>query len=397
MSKNEENAIVVKNLSKSFRLPHEQSSGLKQSIVNFFKKKKGYEIQEVLKNISFEVKKGDFFGIVGRNGSGKSTLLKLLAGIYNTDEGSISINGSIIPFIELGVGFNPELTGRENIFLNGALLGFSRKEMEAMYDDIVEFAELEKIMDQKLKNYSSGMQVRLAFSIAIKAQGDILILDEVLAVGDEAFQRKCERYFKDIKKDKNKTVILVTHSMANVEKYCNKAMMLHDGQIKSMGNPEDVSNEYNLENLNIPLPIEDKEKENTKNDSVIKDLKVKILSNRQVSQNDNIEISVSYTVSNYVPTIIKLSLYDIDRNTPIFATASPIIQDQNVSMKLKTNFSSINDTNMKVSVSVRDKDYGILAFVPEKKSPLMSFKRTDYPNSKIKTTWAMLFDRGEWS
>src|SRR6185369_1020349 len=157
-----------------------------------------YERQQVLKQVSFEIKKGEFFGIVGRNGSGKSTLLKLLAGIYVPDKGYIQVNGSLTPFIELGVGFNPELTGRENIFLNGALLGFDHKKVESIYDSIVDFAELHRFMDQKLKNYSSGMQVRLAFSIAIQAKTDILVLDEVLAVGDADFQRKCLQYFTQL-------------------------------------------------------------------------------------------------------------------------------------------------------------------------------------------------------
>ena len=181
MSQKDEVAIKVSHVSKSFKLPHEKSNSVKSIVVNPLKKRT-YERQEVLKDINFEIKKGEFFGIVGRNGSGKSTLLKLLAGIYSPDKGSIQVNGKLTPFIELGVGFNPELTGRENVFLNGALLGFNRKEMSTMYDEIVEFAELEKFMDQKLKNYSSGMQVRLAFSIAIRAKSDILILDEVLAV-----------------------------------------------------------------------------------------------------------------------------------------------------------------------------------------------------------------------
>jgi ABC-type polysaccharide/polyol phosphate transport system ATPase subunit len=251
-------AIKVSNLHKSFKLPHETTSGAKQALLNIFKKnkKKGYEIQHVLKGIDFTVNKGDFFGIVGRNGSGKSTLLKLLSGIYSPNEGEIVADGSIVPFIELGVGFNPELTGRENIFLNGALLGFSRNEMLAMYDEIVEFAELEKFMDQKLKNYSSGMQVRLAFSIAIKAQGDILILDEVLAVGDEDFQRKCNNFFAQIKKDKSKTVILVTHSMGDVKRYCNKALLLEKGKIISMGDPDSVAEDYSkqfIENSNTSI------------------------------------------------------------------------------------------------------------------------------------------------
>ncbi len=181
-------AIKVKNLHKSFKLPTEQAFGLKQAFFNRLRGIKGYKEQKVLKGIDFEVKKGEFLGIVGRNGSGKSTLLKILAGIYYPEKGEITINGTLVPFIELGVGFNPELTGRENVYLNGALLGFSNEEMDKMYDDIWKFAELEQFQDQKLKNYSSGMQVRLAFSIAIRAQGDILLLDEVLAVGDAAFQ-----------------------------------------------------------------------------------------------------------------------------------------------------------------------------------------------------------------
>jgi ABC-2 type transport system ATP-binding protein len=172
-TKKPEIAVEVKHVSKSFKLPTEQSNGIKQAFINWTRGIKGYKKQEVLKDISFKVEKGDFFGIVGRNGSGKSTLLKLISQIYEPDSGKIKVNGKLVPFIELGVGFNPELTGRENVYLNGALLGFSHEEVSAMYEEIVEFAELEEFMDQKLKNYSSGMQVRLAFSIAIKAQGDI--------------------------------------------------------------------------------------------------------------------------------------------------------------------------------------------------------------------------------
>ena len=244
---NKELAVSVKDLKKTFRLPHEQHSGIKQLLVNRFKGVRGYEDQEVLKGISFDIKKGDFFGIVGRNGSGKSTLLKLLAEIYTPNAGSIKVNGSLVPFIELGVGFNPELTGRENIFLNGALLGFSRKEMEEKYDSIVEFSEIDRFIDQKLKNYSSGMQVRLAFSIAIRAQGDILLLDEVLAVGDEAFQRKCFNYFEQLKR-KKRTVILVTHDMSAVERFCNKALFLEDGEVKLYGDPRKIAAAYSRSN-----------------------------------------------------------------------------------------------------------------------------------------------------
>jgi len=239
-----ENVIKVQGLTKTFRLPHERKSSLKSSLISVFNSgSQSYEIQTVLDDINFTVKKGDFFGIVGKNGSGKSTLLKLLAGIYYPTKGEIEARGKITPFIELGVGFNPELSGRDNVYLNGALLGFTRKEMEVMYDEIVGFAELERFMDQKLKNYSSGMQVRLAFSIAIKAQGDILILDEVLAVGDESFQRKCFNYFDQLKKDK-KTVILVTHDMSSVKRFCSKALLLVDGKIAVMGDTVKVASEY---------------------------------------------------------------------------------------------------------------------------------------------------------
>ena len=236
-------AISVKNLHKSFRLPTERAWGLKQAIFNQIKGIKGYKELKVLNGISFDVHENEFVGIVGRNGSGKSTLLKTLAKIYFPEKGSIDINGTLVPFIELGVGFNPELSGRENIYLNGALLGFSNKEMDAMYDKIVDFAELRDFMDQKLKNYSSGMQVRLAFSIAIRAKGDILLLDEVLAVGDAAFQQKCADYFTSIKG--KQTVILVTHNMGSVRKYCTRAILIEKGKIKLDGEPSTIAKAYN--------------------------------------------------------------------------------------------------------------------------------------------------------
>jgi ABC-2 type transport system ATP-binding protein len=241
--KDNENAIVVKDLYKSFRLPTERAWGLKQAIFNRLRGIKGYNDQEVLKGISFTIKRGEFVGIVGRNGSGKSTLLKTLAGIYCPEKGGIMINGNLVPFIELGVGFNPELTGRENVYLNGAMLGFSNAEMDEMYDEIWDFAELKDFQDQKLKNYSSGMQVRLAFSIAIRAKGDILLLDEVLAVGDAAFQQKCNDFFASL--HGKQTVILVTHSMAAVEKFCDRAILIENGKISLEGDPVKVAKAYN--------------------------------------------------------------------------------------------------------------------------------------------------------
>ncbi|MHB1864855.1 MAG: ABC transporter ATP-binding protein [Candidatus Saccharimonadales bacterium] len=242
--------IKVDHLYKNFKLPHEKTSSIKNLVLSFYKKDKGFEVQKALTDISFEVKKGEFFGIVGRNGSGKSTLLKLIAGIYTPTEGNIHINGSLTPFIELGVGFNPELTGRENIFLNGALLGFSRKEMKDMYKEIVDFAELDRFMDQKLKNYSSGMQVRLAFSIAIRAHSDILLVDEVLAVGDTSFQQKCYDKFEEMQ-ESGRTMILVTHDMSAVQRFCDKALLIENSVIKLIGKPSDVADRYLEQNLAI--------------------------------------------------------------------------------------------------------------------------------------------------
>ena len=235
-------AIKVSNLHKSFRLPTEKAWGLKQAIFNRLRGVKGYRDQKVLRGLDFEIKKGEFVAIVGRNGSGKSTLLKTLAGIYYPEKGKIVVDGTLVPFIELGVGFNPELTGRENVYLNGAMLGFSNLEMDRMYDEIWDFAELKDFQDQKLKNYSSGMQVRLAFSIAIRAQGDILLLDEVLAVGDAAFQKKCNDYFASL--HGNQTVILVTHSMDNVRKFCDRAILIEEGEIKLDSDPDTVATAY---------------------------------------------------------------------------------------------------------------------------------------------------------
>ncbi|WP_412030641.1 ABC transporter ATP-binding protein [Bifidobacterium tsurumiense] len=236
-------ALQVSHVDKGFKLPTERAGSLKNMLFNYLRGIRGYTEQHVLQDISFEIKKGEFFGIVGKNGSGKSTLLKLISQIYSPDKGEIKTDGKLVPFIELGVGFNPELTGRENVYLNGAMLGFSNEEIDSMYDDIVKFAELGDFMEQKLKNYSSGMQVRLAFSVAIKSQGDILVLDEVLAVGDEAFQKKCQDYFFEAKRQK-KTIILVTHSMPDVRRYCDRAMLIQNGRIAKIGDPDEVADAY---------------------------------------------------------------------------------------------------------------------------------------------------------
>ncbi len=237
-----ETAVKVENVYKSFRLPTESQNSIKNLFISGFKKN-NYKKLKILNDINFEIKHGEFYGIVGRNGSGKSTLLKLLAGIYTPDKGAVHVNGKLTPFIELGVGFNPELTGKENIYLNGALLGFSRKEMKQIYPKIVEFSELQEFMDQKLKNYSSGMQVRLAFSIAIQSKSDILLFDEVLAVGDESFQRKCFDTFEKYRSEQ-KTIILVSHEMSSVRKFCTRAMLIDDGEIVEVGDPSKIASMY---------------------------------------------------------------------------------------------------------------------------------------------------------
>jgi ABC-2 type transport system ATP-binding protein len=241
------NSIEVKGVNKEFIIPHNNSSTLKSKIINPFKKSYN-ETQHALKDVTFSVKKGEFFGVVGRNGSGKSTLLKCIAGVYSSSEGTIELDGKLVPFIELGVGFNPELSGRDNVYLNGAMLGFTRPEINDIYQEIVDFSELERFMDQKLKNYSSGMQVRLAFSIAIQAKGDILVLDEVLAVGDTAFQKKCNDYFYQLKAQ-GQTVVLVTHNMGAVEQYCDRALIIDDGIVLEIAKPSKIADIYNELNL----------------------------------------------------------------------------------------------------------------------------------------------------
>jgi ABC-2 type transport system ATP-binding protein len=264
-------AIKVDGVSKTF-YPQSSSKTIKQSFISLGRKLSGKKATThqkgeytALKDISFEVKKGDFFGIVGRNGCGKSTLLKILAGVYTPSKGTVQVIGKLTPFIELGVGFNPELSGRDNVFLNGSLLGFTRKQMEEMYDDIVDFAELHDFMETKLKNYSSGMQVRLAFSVAIRAESDILVIDEVLAVGDEAFQQKCLRVFEEYK-ESSRTVILVTHDMNSVRNLCNKAMLINEGNVKFIGDVNKAADLYSdINNKSDVNPIkEDKRPKKTK-------------------------------------------------------------------------------------------------------------------------------------
>ena len=349
--------VKVKNVSKHFILPHEKKTSVKSLFTSLFRHN-GYSTkQKALKQIDFTVKRGEFFGIVGRNGSGKSTLLKIIAGIYQPTTGTVKVNGRLVTFIELGVGFNPELTGRENVYLNGSLLGFTRKEIDEIYEDIVEFAELEDFMDQNLKNYSSGMQVRLAFSVAIKAKGDILILDEVLAVGDEAFQRKCEEYFKEIKKDTTKTVILVTHNMGAVRKFCDRAMMIRNGKIAILGTPEDVANEYTQENFKSTRDIaSDKDASDGLSDRVPY-FKVLPVSKRILSNEDTLVFDIEYEVTDDTPVRVFFSIIEEMRAFTILANGTmPIKGRGKHRLTYKLPLKYFNDSDLYVNAVIDEVD-----------------------------------------
>ena len=377
-------AVKVDHVSKFFKLPTESTQSLRTSLVNRFRGIKGYKEQNVLKDISFEVEKGDFYGIVGRNGSGKSTLLKIISEIYIPEKGTVTIDGKLVSFIELGVGFNPELTGRENVYMNGAMLGFSTEEVDAMYDDIVEFAELGEFMNQKLKNYSSGMQVRLAFSVAIKAQGDILILDEVLAVGDEAFQRKCNDYFME-RKHSGKTTILVTHDMNAVKKYCNKAVLIENGLVKVVGNPDDVANQYSLDNATDTKAMNEDFVAETESVAV-SDLEVRLLSSPQTAPTEEIAFEISYQVNQDMPTYIAFSLTDIDRTIWLYNDNSMDNLTEGTgkkTFKYKCHLSQINHAKLKLQVSVRDEENQILAFADSKNTPVLIISRRDIADDDI--------------
>jgi ABC-type polysaccharide/polyol phosphate transport system ATPase subunit len=235
-------AIDVSGVGKAFRIPTHRIDRLKERIVRPFARQE-YRQLHALRDVSFDVRQGEFFGIVGRNGSGKSTLLKVMASIYGADSGSIRMAGRVAPFIELGVGFDMELSARENVVLNGVMMGLSPKEARRRLDQVLEFAELEEFDEVKLKNFSSGMLVRLGFSVMIQADTDILLIDEVLAVGDAAFQQKCADVFREMR-DGGKTIVLVTHDMAAVERYCHRAMLLSEGRIAELGDPAEVARRY---------------------------------------------------------------------------------------------------------------------------------------------------------
>lgn len=376
---NENIAVKIDHVEKSFRLPTENTNSLKRTLVNYFKGIKGYRNQEVLRDISFEVEKGDFFGIVGRNGSGKSTLLKIISQIYYPEKGNVEVNGKLVSFIELGVGFNPELTGKENVYLNGAMLGFSTSEIDEMYNDIVEFSELADFMNQKLKNYSSGMQVRLAFAVAIQAKSDILVLDEILAVGDEAFQRKCNDYFLKAK-EQEKTIILVTHSMDAVRKYCNKAVLIDKGKIKVIGTPDEVANQYSLDNVTekgSATVIEGAEAQRKQQEAIkalpVKDLKVNLISPSILDmKHPVIEFEITYEVKEDIQTYIAFSLTDINRNVWIYNDNSLDYMTSGKgkkTLRYSCDVSMLNRCTLQLVTSIRNSNHEPMMIAGEADAP----------------------------
>jgi len=236
-------SINVENVSKAFRIYHEKRDTIYEAITGFFNKKKHYEKLQVLDDVSFDIKKGEMFGIIGKNGTGKTTLLRLLAGIYKPDSGKITVNGYLIPFLGLGAGFQAQMTAKENVLLYGKLLGFSKDEIRDQFQEIIKYAELEKFADTKIKNFSSGMYARLAFATAIQVNPDIVLIDEILAVGDIQFQKKSHETFLSFKKRK-KTIVVVTHDLKTIKENCDRAMFLDNGKIASIGDPAKVIIDY---------------------------------------------------------------------------------------------------------------------------------------------------------
>jgi lipopolysaccharide transport system ATP-binding protein len=298
-------AIIVKNLTKKFMIGEAPKRSLKEYFVNIFSGGAHKKEFKALDDISFEIEQGEFFGIIGRNGSGKSTLLKMISGIYKPTTGEVKVNGKIVPFLELGVGFNPELTARENVFLNGTILGMTREKIAEKFDEIIEFAEIGKFVDTQLKNFSSGMQVRLAFAVAIQAEAEIYIIDEILSVGDFAFQQKCFKLFKQLKKS-GKTFILVSHDLGAVREFCDRVMYIKDGKIQEIGKTSRIVADYVVQDRRGDLQI-GKRKDvdfgrNTKEGGTIK---VEVMDDegeiiQTITNDPKIKIRVSYTLGENV-------------------------------------------------------------------------------------------------
>jgi len=367
--KSNDNAIVFDSVSKKFRIYHDISPSLKETIIH--RKRSTYEDFIALDNISFKVKKGETFGIIGPNGSGKSTILKLISGIIPPTEGNIIVNGSLSALLELGAGFHPDLTGRENIFLNASLLGIPKKKIEERFDDIVRFSGLERFIDTPVKNYSSGMYIRLGFTIAINVDPDILLIDEVLAVGDRMFQEKCKGVIQNFK-EMGKTIVIVSHDLDAISRYCTRAILLIDGSIIIEDEPDAVNREY----LSYIAQKEEKLRIKEKpiilrrgiGDLYITDIKLidkdlNIVKN--IQSNDDIKIAAEVLFQNEVENPVFGVQIEDERGTKIYETNTEWLgKDTGVfkrDTKVKVTFTqklNLNEGSYYLTVYAKERDSG---------------------------------------
>ena len=322
----EEVIVSVKDVGKVFQIPRERHTSLKSLVLSGWRNR-GYRRFEAIERVDFEIHRGEFFGIIGQNGSGKSTLLKILAGIYIPTRGKLKIDGRLSPFIELGVGFNPELTARENVFLNGAILGLRRTEIAEMFDEIIAFAELEQFVDQKLKNFSSGMLVRLAFSVAIRARAEILLIDEVLAVGDANFQQKCYDVFRRLKAE-GKTIIFVSHDLGSIKEFSDRVLLLNNGKtygIFSAGEAIARYSELNQERITRELEKQGDGLEHQRQVEWPRVTKVQLLNRdgervRAISRDEPLRVRLTVTNPNEMPVAVGVAVYRMADNLYCFGT-----------------------------------------------------------------------------
>ena len=301
------NVIEVKNLTKSFKIFYDKSNSLKERIL--FRKRNLYERRTILSDINFSVKKGESLGIIGRNGCGKSTLLKLLTGIIYPDSGTININGKVSSLIELGAGFHPDMSGRENIYINASIYGLTKKQIEKIIDDIISFSELEEFIDNPVRTYSSGMYMRLAFSVAIHVDAQILLIDEILAVGDIRFQEKCFNKLKELK-SKGVTIIIVSHSLSQISQICDKCMWIEQGKIKSIGQPKKIIKEYTtyMNNYEKICPVS-KFEGMTQNNPIFQKIE---LNKKEYEKNDDLILTIKFKEKiKYDGAIIRIDIFNL--------------------------------------------------------------------------------------
>ncbi len=318
--------VSVKDVGKVFQIPRERHRSLKSLVLSGWRNR-GYRKFEAIEKVDFEIHRGEFFGIIGQNGSGKSTLLKILAGIYVPTRGKVRIEGRLSPFIELGVGFNPELTARENVFLNGAILGLSRTEIAEKFDEIIGFAELEQFVDQKLKNFSSGMLVRLAFSVAIRARAEILLIDEVLAVGDANFQQKCYDVFRRLKAE-GKTIIFVSHDLGSIKEFSDRVLLLNKGKtygIFTAGEAIARYSELNQEQITTALEKQGDGLEHQKQGVQPHVTRVQLLNKagektRAISRDEPLRVRLTVANPNELPVAVGVAIYRLADNLYCFGT-----------------------------------------------------------------------------